>query len=164
MWREIIETAISAVKTQLQVTLEEYNSNVNAMNASPSRMEARYDVSREEYSRLAAISRQNVDAYKRLLQYLTSLTGNRRNHHAIVDFGSVVKIQYITDSVGDWLLIVRECGGLEFKYHSDTIHIVSSESPIGRTLLRSKVGNIVSITGSGQQIRVLILIDGDEQL
>lgn len=163
MWDKIIRAATMTLKGQLSSVGAVHRGNIDAMNSAPSRMESRYDASREEYSLQAANSRLAVESYRRLLGFLESLMRGTFATSEHIGLGSVVHVRYHSDNSREWYLIAPETGGVEIGYDTITVRIVSHSSPIGEALIRHKIGETVTLRHVDETITIMDHLHGDGQ-
>lgn len=113
-----------------------------AMGA-PSRMETRYDSSREELSAMANRLAQQVAIRRELMRYLEAVAkeADSERGEAVVVEGSQVWVRYPASGEVCRILLVPFGGGDEVELPDGAIRLVSADAPLGLAVTAGKPGD-----------------------
>lgn len=156
MWREVVAEAIKSIDDKMKTAEKQVRGAIQAANNSPSRMQSRYDSSREEYSMQAAAIGGGLEELRLLKAFLLGLLGGQAIGSDDIGLGSLVRLDY-GDGEDEHLLVVPNNGGDEFEINGIRVRTVSADSPLGTALIGHKSGEVVSFKPDRFPINVRIV-------
>lgn len=137
----IIEKIYQQLTQDRAALFDSYETHRQASIEAPSRMQSRYDSSREELGRVADATARRLQALDRLIATFQQIE-NKRNDR--VQLGSLVQIE--EDEKTFYILIVPEgAGGQSFKEGNEHVQSVAITSPMGRAFLSKEVGDDANV-------------------
>lgn len=132
--KKIIQVVIKDLEKTLETFDQAYQESIIASKEAPSRMEARYDTSKEDMSRMAeSIDRLAYETQK-TLEYFQKMIVPLDNDGEIKE-GSLVKVQDPKSHKNAFFFLVNKGGGRKVKVGDEVVNLISLESPFGKSLL-----------------------------
>lgn len=159
MWKEIITAAIEYIDSKTETTKKQVKGAIQSAIEAPSRMESRYDSTREEHEMKAAAIGGNLEGLRLLKEFMVGLlSGHELQNNDRIVLGSLVKLDYRDgDEDEEYLLIVPNNGGDEIEVQGTQVRTVSIDSPLGSALIGHSMGEKVNYTPDRIAIMVRIV-------
>ena len=140
MRQTVIAAAIVLVEEKIKQSMQDVKNATQDAIVVPSRMESRYDSTREEYSTRAAAFQRIVDDLKLLKAALQELLKMDSSGDK-VEIGSII-VYRINDTESQMALILPQNGGGILETPVGEVLLISKRSPIGAEMLKHQEGDV----------------------
>ena len=150
----IIEEVILTLRGHVDEAKRLFDSAREQAIKAPSRMESRYDSTREELSWKAEQLGAGLNTMRSLLHELQSMALQRTHASGIVTVGSAVSVRPLgcEGSICDTYFIVPFGGGFDVQYEGKTVFVVSQDAPVAQVILGKGLKDICRVGETDMEI------------
>lgn len=148
-------TLLALLKKQLEARLEQVERDrteaQEESNRHIGRMESRYDTFKEESQYLADGFSREAATLRAALETISIHASAQEEHLDTIDIGSSFMLS--NDVGGKSFFLFTVGGGVRISSHGNEYYVITPESTLGQSVFGKKMGDAVSVTLNGKEIR-----------